>query len=843
MFLRYMTNSELDNLVSAEQIAGQAAKANNLGAQDLLLAGVVFVLLAVLLIFYFLKRKRDNFRMSLDMVLLSVKISRKTVEEIQQSGRQEKDWIKVMEDFYANLVSIKRKHFWNPAPWVTLEIAKVRGDICFYVAVPKKYEGFIEKRINSIYPDAQVEKCDDFNIFGHKEKIYCGFIKTAKPVYLPIKTYNSIEVDPLSSITNTLTKLGEREEAAVQVSLKNTHNDWHSRDREIIKQMRQGKGFVSAMSATGFLQSFSSKPSDDKQQPQNQQTGDDELIKAMESKLAKHSFAANIRIVVSIKDAARSEDVFNQLAGAFDQFSAPNLNRFRVTAKKGRAADGILKDYIFRNFNPGQESILSVEELASIYHFPTPFLKTPNIKSLDSKSAPAPVNLLKEGLLLGFNQYRGDKKDAYLGIGDRRRHLYVIGQTGTGKSAFLSNLIEQDVMNGDGVGVLDPHGDLIDDILGKIPNERLDDVVVFDPSNLEYPVGLNMLEFDPKFPEQKTFIINEFMKIFDKLYDLKATGGPMFEQYARNALQLLMDDPKETYTLMEVPKVLADKEFRHYLLDKCRNYLVKEFWEKQAEAAGGEASLKNMVPYITSKFDTFISNDYMRPIIGQAKSTFKFRDILDGKKIFLVNLSKGRLGDINSSLLGLIITSKLTIAAFSRVDTPENLRNDFYLYIDEFQNFATDTISTILSEARKYKLCLTISHQFIGQLSDEIRDSVFGNVGTVVSFRVGVEDSEFLAKQFAPVFNAQDLNRIENYNAYTRMLIEGQVSMPFNIKTYPPNSSDRERAANIKEYYALKENRDREEVEEEIMQRRKSYLAAIPQAAPAAVAAPSPAKI
>jgi type IV secretory pathway TraG/TraD family ATPase VirD4 len=335
-----------------------------------------------------------------------------------------------------------------------------------------------------------------------------------------------------------------------------------------------------------------------------------------------------------------------------------------------------------------------------------------------------------------------------------------------------------------------------------------------------------MLEYDPKFPEQKTFIINEFMKIFDKLYDLKATGGPMFEQYARNALMLLMDDPGETYTLMEVPQVLSDKEFRHYLLAKCKNILVKEFWEKQAEAAGGEASLKNMVPYITSKFDTFISNDYMRPIIGQTKSTFKFREILDQKKIFLVNLSKGRLGEINSSLLGLIITSKLTIAAFSRVDTAEADRSDFFLYLDEFQNFATDTISTILSEARKYKLCLTISHQFIGQLEDKIRDSVFGNVGTIVSFRVGVEDSEFLAKQFAPVFGPQDLNRIENYNAYVRMLINGQVSSPFNIKTYPPNKSDRDRMENIKEYYGLKEGRDREEVEAEITQRRRSYAAA-----------------
>ncbi len=831
----YFSGSVLGRLVDAGY--GALAKAAAPATQifpgiclgTLLMAGLGILLAVLLAVFWFLvkRQNREKFKMSLDLVLLSVKIPAKTPEEIQQSGRQEKDWIKVMEDFYSNLVSLKPKGFFRPKPWIALEIAKVKGEICFYVAAPRRYENFVEKRINSIYPDAHIEKCKDFNIFGPKESVFCGYAKTIRPVFLPLKTYESIETDPLSAITNTLTKLAENEEAAVQIVLRNTSEIWRARGREILEKVKRGKSFSAAMDETGLAGALGGAKEDQNRQYMGQQ-GDELLAKAMESKISKRNFEANIRIAVSIKDEFRSEQVFDQLAGALDQFSAPGLNQFRVNKKKGKAGAAILNDYIFRNFNNANKSILSTEELTGIFHFPTPFLKTPNVKILNSKTAPPPVNILREGLLLGYNEYRGDKKDAFLGVNDRRRHLYVIGQTGTGKSAFLSNLIEQDVRNGGGVGVLDPHGDLIDDILGKIPNERLDDVVIFDPANLAYSVGLNMLEYDARFPEQKTFIINEFMKIFDKLYDLKATGGPMFEQYARNALQLLMDDPKETYTLMEVPKVLADKDFRHYLLAKCRNILVKEFWEKQAETAGGEASLKNMVPYITSKFDTFISNDYMRPIIGQVKSTFKFREILDQKKIFLVNLSKGRLGDINSSLLGLIITGKLTIAAFSRVDTPEADRTDFYLYIDEFQNFATDTISTILSEARKYKLCLTISHQFIGQLEDEIRDSVFGNVGTISSFRVGVEDSEFLAKQFMPVFNSQDLNRLENYNAYVRMLINGQVALPFNIKTYPPTKTDRGRAADIKEYYLLKEGRDREAVEREIETRRRAMGVPVP---------------
>lgn len=792
-----------------------------------ILAAAGFLTAAFLALWFLNKRKRsEELKQSLNFTLFLVRIPNKTAEEVQQSGKQEKDWIKIMEDFYDSLVSLKQRKFFAINPWITLEIAKVKGEICFYAAAPNQYAGFIEKKINGLYPDAEVEICKDFNIFGPNEEVCCGYVKTSKPVFLPIKTYASIETDPLSSITNVLTKLQEKEEAVVQISLRNSSNDWHPRGKAIIDEMAQGKSFHGALAATGpfSLPKSSAKKAEEARKMTVQPKTDDELIKAIEGKLSKNSFETNIRIVVSIKDKARSEQVFSQLAGSFDQFSSPKLNSFRPVRVRGRSAKKILYDYSFRTFDPKISSTLSSEELAGFFHFPTPMMRTPNVKALNAKIAPVPAYLPDEGLLLGFNQYRGDKKDIRIARDDRRRHVYVIGQTGTGKSAFLSNLIEQDVLNGDGAGVLDPHGDLIDDILGKIPNSRLEDVVVFDPTNLKRSVGLNMLEYDPNFPEQKTFIVNEFIKIFDKLYDLKQTGGPIFEQYTRNALMLLMDDPAETYTLMEVPKVLSDQGFRRHLLAKCRNLMVKEFWEKQAEQAGGEASLKNLVPYITSKFDTFISNDYMRPIIGQTKSTFNFREIIDSKKIFLVNLSKGRLGDINSSLLGLIVTSKLAIAAFSRVDTPENERKDFYLYLDEFQNFATDTISSILSEARKYKLCLTVSHQFIGQLPDMIKNAVFGNIGTTVAFRIGVEDAEFLKKGFEPAFNAQDLIKIDNYNAYVRLMVNGQISSPFSLKTYPPNKSDPERAKNIKEYYSLKWGESRETVEENINERRKTYI-------------------
>ncbi|OQX00802.1 hypothetical protein BWK69_00750 [Candidatus Parcubacteria bacterium A4] len=422
-------------------------------------------------------------------------------------------------------------------------------------------------------------------------------------------------------------------------------------------------------------------------------------------------------------------------------------------------------------------------------------------------------------MILGFNDYREQKNDVRIKEDDRRRHFYVIGQTGTGKSAFLYSMAEQDIKNGKGLCVLDPHGDLINDLLGIIPAERKDDVIIFEPGNMEKVIGLNMLEYDPDKPEQKTFIINELINIFDKLYDLKQTGGPIFEQYARNSLLLLMDDPNETYTLMEVPKVLSDEKFRKYLLDKCQNPIVKDFWEKEAEKAGGEAALANVVPYITSKFDVFIANDYMRAIIGQQKTSLEFGKIMNEEKILLCNLSKGKLGEANSALLGLIIVGKLLISAFARIDIPHDERKDFYLYMDEFQNFTTESVSTILAEARKYRLSLIMAHQYIGQLTDPIRKAVFGNVGTITSFRVGPEDAEFLEKEFEGVFNQQDLISLTNYNFYIKIITDGQVSRPFNVQTYSPTKSNYAKAMAMREYSLSKNGLPREEVDENIKKR------------------------
>ncbi|MDD5639587.1 MAG: type IV secretion system DNA-binding domain-containing protein [Candidatus Pacebacteria bacterium] len=761
--------------------------------------------------------KKNALNASLSFTLFLIKMPIKGENEMKTSN--EKDEIKMMEDFYECLISLKSEKIFGAPSWIALEISKVGEEIGFYIAVPKDFEDFVEKKIYSLYPDCQLERVKDYNIFSLREQICCGYLKTLKPLFLPIKTYNQMESDPLSSMTNVLTKLKQGEEVSIQIVIRGSNDKWQGRAREIIEKIAsENKNFNQALAETGIFKIFFSSKKND---AITAKRVDDELVKSLESKLAKNNFEANIRIIVSAFSRDRAENVFTQISNTFDQYEGLKLNNFKAyKVLSGEGLRDIIYKYSFRLFDSDKSIILNSEELTSVFHFPSNLTKIPNLIMLKARNAPPPANISNEGIVIGFNKYREEKKEIRIKKKDRERHLYIIGQTGTGKSVFQANLIEQDILSGQGVGVIDPHGELIENILGLIPSNRIEDIVLFDPSNLERVVGLNMLEYDPKFPEQKTFIVNELINIFDKLYDLKQTGGPLFEQYTRNALMLLMDDPSETYTLMEVPKVLADENFRHKLLAKCKNILVKEFWEKQAEKAGGEGALKNMVPYITSKFDTFISNDYVRPIIGQTKSTFNFREIIDNKKIFLVNLSKGRLGEINSSLIGLIVTGKLTIAAFSRVDTPEEKRNNFYLYIDEFQNFATNSISTILSEARKYKLCLTIAHQFIGQLPQLIRDSVFGNVGTLVAFRVGADDAEFLEKQFQPTFSARDLINIGNYNFYTRLMINGEISKPFNVIANPPSVSDIARAADIKQYYFLVYGRDRFFAEKDIKERR-----------------------
>jgi hypothetical protein len=779
---------------------------------------------------------RAQINRSMNMDLEVVRVTKIFKEKSGAAGESEtwKEEIGAMEQLLATLSNIKEKksiigHFLYSEPYIALEIANPAGseEIFFYLAVPRKFRDSIEKQVHSYFPHASIEKISDYTIFAPGSFTAATTLTLKHSQALPVLTYENIDVDPLNEISNAISKLQSHNEgAAIQIILRPAGKNWRKMGRDIAHKMQQGKQLKDVHHSSfamelgkGVVKVMQNKPSEEILHMEAVQLTpeEQELVKKIESKSSKAGFKVNIRLLASAMTQQRADEVLAHMENSFAQFENHDVNHFIV--QKRVKSKQVAFDYIFRNFDEDHSFILSTEEIASIFHFPISTTETPKIKWQKSGAAPPPLNIPEEGLVIGFNDYRGTKTQIRMSEADRRRHLYAIGQTGTGKTAFLQELAKQDARSGKGFCFIDPHGDAIEDILTAIPKERAEDVIVFDPSDMERPFGLNMLEYDPAHPEQKTFVINEMIGIFDQLYDLKATGGPMFEQYVRNAMLLIMEDPESGSTLMEISKVLADEDFRKMKLSKCQNPVVMDFWTKEAEKAGGEAALANMVPYITSKLTTFISNDMMRPIIAQQKSTIDFREIMDGGKILLVKLSKGKIGEINAHLLGMVIVGKILMSALGRGDTPEDERRDFYLYLDEFQNVTTNSISQILSEARKYRLCLNIAHQFIGQLSEDISKAVFGNVGSMVVMRVGPEDAEFLEKQLAPIFTANDLVNVDNYNAFARVLINGELSKPFSLKTNPPTKGNQEAANYLKELSRLKYGRDASIVNREIMQR------------------------
>jgi len=809
-----------------------------------ILFGLTALFSGLLLVLRSFLNFRINIHRSINMDLEIIRVSKiNRPKEEQEKQEFWKEEIGAMEQLLTSLSGFKETGGWwkrliYGQPHISFEIANSAKDeeIIFFVAMPKKFREAIEKQINSFFPNASLELSQDFNIF-YPGSVTCASILKLKNNYIfPIKTYENLEIDPLNALTNALSKLSRTEEgAAVQLVFCPVLPGWRMKGRKIAREMQQGKR-LSQVYSKSFLSKVGKEMGDTfyktviKSEKAENKGGLDsksvqltpeeqELVKSIDQKSSKAGFAVNIRLVASSESQERSQQILSQLENAFVQYENSDLNCFQIFKRVDQK--DIAFDFIFRNFISNQAMILNVEEIASIFHLPISVTEAPRIKWLKSNMAAPPVDIPQEGLILGFNDYRGTKTSIRITDEDRRRHLYSIGQTGTGKSNFLQEMAKQDAKNGKGFCFIDPHGQAVEDILSCIPKERAEDVVIFDPSDIERPFGLNMLEYDEKRPEQKTFVINEMIGIFDQLYDLRQTGGPMFEQYVRNAMLLVMEDPQSGSTLMEIPKVLADEGFRKMKLSRCQNPVVVDFWTKEAEKAGGEAALANMVPYITSKLTTFISNDMMRPIIAQQKSTINFRQIMDQKKILLINLSKGKIGEINARLLGMVIVGKILMAALSRVDIPEEERVDFYLYMDEFQNVTTNSIAQILSEARKYRLCLILANQFIGQLKEEISKAVFGNVGSLISFRVGSEDGEFLEKQFAPVFSQNDLVNVDNYNGFAKILVKNILTKPFNIKTYPPTKGNPEISQALKELSRLKYGRDKDIVNKEIMERIK----------------------
>ncbi|MDQ1299376.1 MAG: hypothetical protein QG636_44 [Patescibacteria group bacterium] len=765
---------------------------------------------------------------ALRMTLYEISLPEANTEESR--GKSLKELISSMEQFYSGMLAVEHAGRGEPA-YMTLELA-VPVDaphLMFYASVPNTRKDLFENQLLAIFPHAHVSaQPNDYNVFVEGGESLASVAEFKDKPMLPLKDYQDFDYDPLNSLLSAFAKVApENEGASLQIVFKPEGNHYVEHYRRVLHALRQGEHRSRAFSlpetfAGDLAREAAGLFFSGKKQTQTQPI-DEKAIEMVEKKIGAPIVSTNIRLTVSSQDSGRAHQILTELESAFNQFDNTIGNRIEFRRPNKGSLKQLLRDFSFRLYRPSTNLPLSLRELTTLYHFPPQGIESsPHLKQSRFAGAAAPADLPKEGTVLGTNTYRGQTTDVRLAPEDRLRHLYVIGQTGAGKTGFLKTQIEQDIKAGNGVCFIDPHGNDILDVLAMIPPERYEDVIYFDPANIDRPFGLNMLEYDPKRPEQKTFIVNEMLAIFRQLYgDVPESMGPMFEQYFRNATQLVMEDPASGSTMMDIGRVMSNADFRNLKLARSNNPIVNQFWSEIATKAEGEASLQSIVPWITNKFDEFTTSDFMRPIIGQQESSFNFREVIDNKKILLVNLSKGRLGERNANLLGLIIVGKLFMAALSRADDPRANFPPFYLYIDEFQNITTSSIPGILSEARKYKLSLTIAHQYLAQVDEKIRDAVFGNVGSMAVFRVGQEDGEFFGKLFEPTFKASDFTSIENQNAYVRMLAKGVPQKPFNIKTLRLTEGNLAQVDDLRELSYLTYGRDRATVEASI---RARYL-------------------
>ncbi len=786
-------------------------------------------------------KENDAIAKSITHTLYEIALPDVKKDEKQDGHKPLKELLSAMEQFYAGMMSISAagKKYGDSKNHLVVELAAANGteQFIFYVSVPNDKTDLFEKHVVSVFPNARLEvQHDDYNIFN-SEGVTVGSVAeyTANEIY-PIKTYEHFDHDPINVLLNTLSKIErEGEGASIQIVFSQVGDYYTKIYKESLDKIRKGEKLKEAIDIRHTIWGQFKKAAGEMGKDilsGNSQTSDSKkegfvdqiALEQVTQKIGTPIVETNIRVLSSAANRQRAEHILSDLESGFNQFNNTLGNSLKWKRLERGKLQKLTHDFIFRNFDTDNILPMSLRELSTVMHFPVASSanNAPQLKQSKAVTAPAPLDLPREGILLGNNLHRNIEQPVYMSPEDRLRHMYVIGQTGVGKSSILKNMILQDIRNGDGVCFIDPHGNDVQDILSKIPPERYEDVIYFDPSYTERPMALNMLEYDISNPEQKTFVVNELFSIFQKLYGgVPESMGPMFEQYFRNATMLVIEDPSTGCTLLDVSRVMAVKSFRDMKVSRCKNPIVRQFWSEIAEKTSGESGLANMVPYITSKFDVFLANDIMRPIIAQEKSSFNFREIMDKKKILLVNLAKGRLGEINSNLIGLILVGKILMAALSRVDSFGKDLPPFYLYIDEFQNVTTPSISTILSEARKYKLSLTMAHQFIAQLDEKIKNSVFGNVGNMAVFRVGAADSEILEKQFDGVFKANDLMNIDNFNAYIKMLSHGKPTKPFNLRMMPQEKGNMSIVDNLKELSYLTYGQDRGMVEDAIMQKYK----------------------
>ncbi|HBQ51060.1 TPA: hypothetical protein DD690_03705 [Candidatus Daviesbacteria bacterium] len=736
-------------------------------------------------------KHRNREKVSLQFVVLRVKVARDNETKIDAA-----------EQLFATFTSLRQSggilSIFKSQPYLSFEIVAFHESINFYISCHRLNQDLVEKQVHGANPDAEIVEVPEYNIFSETNQTAYVQLKLKNSDYFPIKTFRDLPTDPLSSLTSAFAKMQPGEGAAVQVLISPADSKWKDLGKQWLKKEKE--------------------PGDEKNP---KPPPDAKQLEAVETKVARSGFYAAIRIVTSSNSKENAKAHLTNIKSAFEQFSGP-FNSF--TGAKIYSEKGFMTDFIYR-YPPkfSKLPVLTPDELASIFHLPNKSVSTPYISWVTSKRAPAPEKVPTSGLYLGRSVFRGIVRPVYLAEDDRRRHMYIIGRTGTGKSELLKSLMLQDVLAGKGLCFIDPHGDAAEEMLQLIPPQRAEDVIYFDPSDVIRPFGLNMLEAYTE--QQKHFVVASIIGLMYKLFDPNKTGiiGPRFEHGVRNAMLTAMSSPGATF--VEVVRLMTDANFVKELLPKVSDPVVRRYWTDQI-AQTSDFHKSEVLDYTVSKFGRFVTNKMMRNIIGQSKSSFDLRQVMDQGKILIMNLSKGRIGEENSNFLGLILVPKLLAAAMSRSDVGESQRKDFYLYVDEFQNFATDTFADILSEARKYRLNLIVANQFIGQIGEDLKNAVFGNVGSVIAFRVGVTDANYLQHEFSPTFSEADLVNIESPHAYIKTIANGEPVVPFSLDTTKDMKKwkamlNPQIGQAIKELSRLKYGRDTVAVEADIVQRSR----------------------
>jgi Helicase HerA, central domain len=784
-------------------------------------------------------RRRIATERSLGMVFLRVIIARKDSDsdEKKDTVKDFREQISIMEQLFASLKSLHSSHFKSwffGQEYLSLEYVAHQDELYFYVVVPKKSKLLVEKQIIGFYPDCLVEETPEVNIFEGRKVIRGEIMKMKKSQEFPIRTYTKLESDSMNGLLSALWSLSSDESACIQILLRPVDDNWQDTIKRKIRKLEKKTSNHSHISYNplhwlrGLISLIVSDPEDSMKHTEESWDNEEEPIDEeglMKEKVKKTGFATTIRIIVTGNDESNIEAELKSIISAFSQFASPAYNRFKPMKRKSLSL--LVEHYIFRQFAWWQWSpILNSEELATLYHFPhNKYNKQPEIRWQRFKVVKAPVNIAKEGLYIGDNVFRGESKPIFVKNEDRFRHFYVIGQTGTGKSSILQIMARQDLRNGKWIAVMDPHGDLAKDLLPFIPKNRADDLVYFDPGDLSRPMGLNLLEANNE--DEKQMVVADATNIMIKLFGSEIFG-PRIQDYFRNGCLTLMDCPTGG-AITDLIRLFTDENFQRERRTTLKNPIVRTWWD-HTYAKMGDREKGEIIPYFAAKFGQFITNTLMRNIVGQTKSAFDIADIMNNEKILFASLSKGVLGDLNSNLLGLILVSKIQIAAMKRQQMATADRKDFFLYIDEFQNYVTDSIESILSEARKYRLGLIIAHQYLGQLQKSdaltksnlnLKDAIFGNVGTMMTYKIWPEDAEMMGKQFAPVYSDQDFVNMDKFKAAIKLSVDGQPTPGFSLNVPLPwtQKGDIITGNALKELSRLKYGREREFVEKEIIYR------------------------